>query len=399
MLKFLPFVLAVTLALLIGLSFAMAGIINTFNSKEDKQPVNIAITGDTDNEYLRWGMSALQSLDETRFSINILSLTEEEAKSALSNGKIIAYVVFPENFIEKAISGDVENVRYVTTTGINDVITLFQNELTEIITKIMVYSEKGAYGISDAIYDNDVDKSRWEYATRLSIEYVDLIIHRSEMYKVQELGFSSGLELTEYFVCGISVLLLCLMGLPYAIVYVKKDYSLNKLLVSRGHSVFSQLACEYLSHLTAMLLLVGVVLGAMSIGSELLKDTLGSIIDSEFLLSFARLLVPVVIMLSAFNIMVFELSDNLVTAVLLHFFASLGLCYVSGCIYPIYTFPVTIQKISGFLPTGIARNRLSSCFTGENSLISLIFIFVYALVFFGAALLVRRRNTWLKQRG
>lgn len=398
-LKFLPFVLAVTLVLLIGLSAALTGLVAMFTNREDNLPINIAITGDTDNEYMKWGLSALQTLDETRFSINILSMTEEEAVSAMESGEVSAYVVFPENFIENAINGDVEPVKYVTTNGINDILTLLQNELTSIITKIMVYSEKGVYGVSDAIHYNDIDKDRWDYATRLSIEYVDLIIHRADVFKVKELGFSSGLDIAEYFICGITLLLICLMGLPYAIIHVRKDHSLERLLVSRGHSSFSQLLCEYISHLIAMLLLAFCVLGLIGIASEVLSDFIGGIIDSDFLWGFAKLIIPVVIMLSAFNIMIFELCDNMVSAVLTHFFTALGLCYISGCLYPVYTFPVAIQKLSVFLPTGLARVHLSSCFTGDGSLATSLWLIVYTALFFLAALGVRARKTTFRSRG
>ncbi len=398
-LKFLPFVLAVTLILAIGLSAALTGIIGFFNNKEDKQLVNIAISGDTDNQYLSWGMSALQNLDETRYSINIITLTEEKAREALLNGDITAYAVFPEDFIEKALQGNMEPVRYVTTSGVNDIVALFQNELTQIITKIMVYSEKGAYGIVDAIYESGTNKNVWEYSTLLSIEYVDLIIHRSDIFKIQELGFSAGLGLANYFICGITVLLLGLSGLPYAIIQVKKDTSLRKLMISRGHSGFSQLLCEFAAHLCAMVLLTAFILATISLCSQFIKEISANIISTDFIADFAKLLFPVLIMLSAFNIMIFEFADNIISAVLMHFFTSLGLCYITGCLYPIFTFPVAIQKISGFLPMGIAREYLASAFTGVHNNLCLIGLIAYSVLFFMAAFLVCTRKITHKQGG
>ena len=399
MLKFLPFVLIVTLVLTIGLSAAATGMISIFSNEEEKQSVNIGISGDTDNEYIKWGMSALQNLDETRFYINLINMEEADAKKALQKGDITAYVVFPEDFVQNALHGDVDKVRFVTTNGINDIITLLQNELTQIITRIMVYSEKGVYGLSDAIYENTENINRWDYATMLSIEYIDLIIHRSDVYKVQELGFSAGLELQDYFICGISLLLLCLMGLPYAVLFVKKDHSLRKLMLSRGHSGFSQLLCEYTAHLTAMLLLTAFILAAASFASGILEDTLGDFINKDFIISFAKVLLPVLIMLSAFNLFIFELADNMVSAVLLHFFSSLGLCYVAGCIYPIFTFPVVIQRLSAFLPTGMAREHLASCFTGISDPLNPLGILIYTLVFFFGSLAVRTRKLTREGKG
>ena len=398
MMKFMPLVLTVTLCLLIGLSVFLTGIVGAFTNSEEKQPITLGITGDTDNDFMKLGITAMETLDDTRYSIIFKEMSLEEAENAMNAGTISAYVIFPENFIEKAVSGEVELVEFVTSTGADNLATLFKNEICKVITDMMIYCEKGTYGLDDAMDGNGLNDKSYDAVMELSMVYLTTILHRSGVYEVTEVGFSGGLNMINYFVCGITVLLLFMMGLPYAIIYVKKDYALNRLLLSRGHSCLRQLSCEYISHFIAMFTLVAVVFAALGIAGNTMSG-LAAIITNSGIMSFLLRLLPIIIMLSAFNIMAFELADNIVSGLLIHFFSCLCMCYVAGCFYPIYTFPVIIQKISEFLPTGMAVRWLSDTFTSKFSTAALLGIILYAVIFFFVALFVRKRKTSNKQRG
>ncbi len=392
-LRVTPFVLAVTMALLIGLVSILGGAINHFSSTEENRRFKIAITGDIDDNYFEWGMAAMKTLDDTRFSIDFIESSEADAKKALYNGDISAYVIIPDNFIEKALHGEIDPIKYITTPGSSGIVTLFKNEVTQLVTDMVVYSQKGTYGIGDAMRDNGLKSQSSDAMNRISIQYADLIFHRSQVYTLEELGIENGLSMPQYFICGIMIMLLVLIGLPYVTVHIKKDRALDRLLISKGYSGLGQLSCEYAAHLLAMFLLVATVIGAIWAGMRLMPDIATDIMTAEQFMAFALRLIPVTVMLAVFNIMIFELSDNIVSGVLLHFFSTLALCYISGCLYPIYTFPQPVQKIAVFLPTGVARGYLSGCFTDSTHATQLIGLFVYTLLFFGAAFIARLYKT------
>ncbi|MBQ9957444.1 MAG: ABC transporter permease, partial [Clostridia bacterium] len=67
----------------------------------------------------------------------------------------------------------------------------------------------------------------------------------------------------------------------------------------------------------------------------------------------------------------------------------MGLCYVSGCFYPIYSLPLPLQKLSHFLPTGIAREYLEGYFVGDTNFTQLMGILIFTVAFLTAALLIR----------
>lgn len=392
--KAFPFFMLIAIVLLLGVAIIFAGMLQIFGNKEENTRFKIAITGDTDSPYIEWGMVAMRTFDETRFSIDFIEMPEDEAEKALASGGISAYVVLPEDFVDKAIRNEVEPIKYVTTPGVGGIVSMFKNEITQLVTDMVVYSQKGTYGIGDAMSDNGLSEKADDGMYQLSLEYVELIFERSKLYSLQEFGIASGLDMTQYFVCGITILLLSLMGIPYVILYTKKDYALNRLLISRGRSGIGQLLCDYASHLVSFLLLVGVIVLLLVFGAFFAPESLRTFISLDVLSAFALRLVPVIVMLSAFNIMIFELSDNMVSGILIHFFSIISLCYLTGCMYPIHTFPKAVQQVSAILPMSFARSCLAGGFNeSESSVWGTMCVILYAVLFIGIAFLVRNHKT------
>jgi len=390
--RLLPFVLGVALALLLGLALILNGLISTFRNAESAKEFTVALAGDTSNEYMQWGLAALQMVDEDKFSITIVDMPLEEAEDALEHGKIAAYVIIPDGFMEQALAGeDIDPITYVTSAGVEGISSFLKREVTSLVTKMVVYSQKGSYGLEELLYDQDLYENAEDYMTQLSLEYTDLILNRNEFYKTQELGVSDGLITRDYYICAAVIVLLMLMGLPFAAIYIKRDYALCRVLRSRGHSVFQQLLCEYLAHLLSMVALLGCIF-ALAAGAiaAIPGLSLGELPEMDLLI---LRIIPVLLMISALNMLFFTLSGNMVSGLLLHFFGVIGLCYVSGCIYPVSSFPTSVQTVANLLPTGIARHHISTGFSYESSWSSLGGLMLYTLVFLGIALLVRTRKT------
>jgi len=391
--KVLPFVIVLTVALLITLTAILGGMFENFFSSEKNQKYTVAVAGDTDNNYFKLGLSAMQSFDETKFSIEFKEMSEKKAQKAMENGEVEAYIIIPKDFVENALSGDVDPITFVTSAGMEGVSGLFKKEITALVTDMVIYSQKGTYGLYDALSSNGLSKKAGQHMDKISIQYAELIFQRNRLYSVEELGVSDGLSTPQYYVCAVMVLMLVLVGLPFGSVYIRKDYSLNRLQLSRGYPVGRQVICEYLAYLIAMLLLTGVALIVVVLALRYMPAVTENVFPNGMPVDFIAKILPIVIMISAFNMMMFSFSGNIVSGLLLHFFALISMCYVSGCMYPIYVFPDIIKKIGTLLPTGIARAYLATSFTYDNSFDGLIGLLVYSGVFLAVAWLVRLRKT------
>lgn len=365
--KYLPGMFLAMLVLLGSLLGVFSLLVRQDTQSEDKQKFQIALVGFTDDPFLQMGLTALQSFDSTRFAMDIWQLTEEQAQGALARGEIAAYVVIPPNFVDEALDGNIIPLEFVSTTGATGLVSIFKDEVTLVISSILLNAQKGVYGMADVARENGIKPGK--HMDKLSLDYAEQIFLRDRLYTLEELGIADELGLAGYLLCGFSVLFLLLCCLPFGPLMIRRDLSLLRMLCARGRAPTGLLIAEYAGFALMLTVPVTVILAVISIFAKL---------------SFALLLVqvlPVVILVSALSFMLYCLSTDLIGGVLLQFFTTLALCFVSGCLYPVYFFPAQVQKIAAWLPAGIARSQLSGILTGKYSVLSMALLLGYSVAF------------------
>ena len=357
--RFLPYGLCVAVILFacLGVVYQALMTAQEAEDEENAMKVTIGVVGTAEDKYLQWGMAAMQ-FDSTAMSIDLLQLEEDAAMEALRRGEIAAYVVFPENFIEEALYGNVQQLRFVSTAGAAGLVSIIKDEITVIVDDILVACESGAYGVGDALSDNGHGHLWGKHVNDLSLEYVDFLFDRSKMYQLIPLQQENYVPFERYMLGGLTVLLLMLVCLPFAPLYIRADQSLPRLLRSQRIMPVAQVLAEFTSYTLGLALLFGAVSLVIWLGGMLPENT------TAWPLFLGAL--PAVLMVAALTYLFYSLSDHLISGVLLSFFGVLALCYVGGCMYPIHVFPVSLQRISVMLPSGIARESITSCLEGTG---------------------------------
>jgi ABC-type uncharacterized transport system permease subunit len=102
--------------------------------------------------------------------------------------------------------------------------------------------------------------------------------------------------------------------------------------------------------------------------------------------------IPAVLAVTALQFLLYELTDSVVSGVLLQFVCAIGLSYISGCFYPISFFPRSIQLLSSVMPSGIARGYLSALISGAECGGELAALMAYTVILLGVAALTRHRR-------
>ena len=388
--KVFPYVLAVTVVMLVGFALLFSAFVSANQEKEENLIFRVAVTGDVENPLVKLAVEAFKTMDETRFSIDFITMPQAEADAALRGGSISAYVMLPEDFIEKAMRGQVDPLHFVTTTDTTDITYFLKTEIAKMVTDMVVVSQQGTYGIGDALKANGGWSIAGEHVDAISLEYFDLVIQRNQLTHVEELGVSEGLNTLEYYLCSLLILFVMIMGLPFVFLYCKKDNSLSVLLQSKGISAAAQLGAEYTAHYLSLMALIAAVAVGGGIAFVCSPIEVPEWLTSPLLVSLLARLAVVIAMLAAFNTMLFELCSNIISGLLLHFFTTIFLCYISGCFYPLYSFPAPIQSIARLLLVHTAREFLAPAFTEDGALSTLLLLGGYALLFFGMALLAKR---------
>lgn len=381
-LRFVPGILAVALILLGSLFLAFQLFTRYTAVQETNQKFSIAICGETRDPFLQMGLTALKTFDNSRFALDVLEMEEADAAKALSRGDLAAYAVIPDGFMEAAFSGQILPIQFITTTGTSNMVSLVKEELSNAITTLLIGSQKGVFGLWDAMADNELTHKAGGQMDQLSLVYTDYLFARDHIYSLQELGIADALDFENYMLCGLGVLFFLLLCLPFAPLMIPGDPSLNRLLCSKGNSATGQALCDFAAYgLTqAGILLVLFGLAILCMPQLSVKPRL-----------FWQIL-PAILLTATFSFMIYSISRDMISGILLQFFLSVILCFVSGCLYPVYFFPVQVQQLAQWLPTGIARAQLAGCITGSTSAQTTLALWGFCAIFLAVGVCARIRH-------
>ena len=373
----LPVVLVATI--LFGcLALAYRAIASLSNDDSQAQSkIKMGVVGTMENTLLQLGVTALQTIDSSGLSIEFVQMNEADAESAMRRGEIAAFVVIPDGFVEAVMNGEILPIKYVSTAGSVGIISLLKDEITKLIEDIVVEAQKGTYGVGDAM--SAAGLYGWDAVSDISIQYAYFIFYRSNMYQVTELGITDEVELEHFLLGGLCVVFLMLVCLVFAPSMIRSDMSLARVLSASRRPVTLQAICEFAVYLIGILCVI-VILMITAVWTGWVSLSASVFIQW----------IPIVIGIGAMSFLLYELTTNLISGVLVQFFVSLAMCFISGCLYPTTFFPDSVQKLAAWLPTGIARAQLAESFAGGMSATGSLLLLGYGGIFFVTAVLIRK---------
>ncbi len=385
----------VTTLLLFGCVVMIAGMILwTDASSESKQKIQVGLVGETEGTYLGVGITALQNLDSTRFTIDFLELTEPMARRMLNNMEINAYVVIPDGFLDSIVRGSNLPLKYVTTPGAVGLGTKVMNELIDTISTLLTESQSAMYGMQRMVLTYG-EREQYNLATaELFMRFTDFIIGRTMIYNLEVIGISQNLSLVGYYLCGLTILFLLLWGITGSRLFVKREVALSRLLAAKGQCIVSQTIAEYMAYLTLMTVTMLVVMILLFTGMrasgfnipEWRHMGIAQVVD------YTVHLFPAILAIAALQFLLSELSTNPVNGMMLQFLCALGFGYITGCFYPLSFFPDGLQKLQPYLPSGAAMNYCAKGLQSKPAGGELLLLLLYTVVFLTFTYIVRRRR-------
>lgn len=375
-------VLMVAFVLFLALIIAFNAINKMLADDESAMKFQIAIVGQAGDSYLNMGITALQTFDSSRFAVDILQMSEQEARAALGNGSIGAYVVIPDGFVEDALHGRVQTIKFVSSVGASGLVSLFKEEITKVVSEIVVACQRGMYGIDAVLTEAGYAAEIGRLMNDVSISYAEFVLVRSQIYSVESLQIHDGLGMEGSLFCGIGILLICLCILPFGYLYMKDDMSFDKLLLSKGYTVFGIVLKEFAAFVLGSAF---VLMTLLAISAPFSLKWLSGLMNVRSVLG----LIPVIFMLCALDYLLFQFSGNLINGTLYCFFATLVLCFAGGCLYPLYFFPSSVHKVLSWIPHCLAKEQVAACLSVRGGAQSNPVILGYGLVFLLGALMVR----------
>ncbi len=396
--KMLPaqFILNLVVCVCIGL---LAGILLKEGIIEPgRQRYRIGLVGNIEDTYLEFGISVIQSADDSRFIFDLEEMTEEEARKEFLQGKLYAYAIIPDDLTASITSGANDRlITLIAAKGQKGLGGMVVEEIGDILSDAVLYSQSAVYGVQNVLLDNGRDDIFWQTTAAINLLLIDLVMQRGKFCDLEILGMANGLSTTGYYFCSIFLVLFLLSGINNSPLFVRRSRELPKMLASRGVGAVRQVIGEYFAYLCLILLCfsgVFIVLGVcLSAGILDISEWRG--FGAEPLFGFIIGLLPVIAMLAAMQFMLYELVTGFVGSILLQFICGVGMGYLSGFFYPAYFFPETLRTVGELIPTGVSLCYADGCMMGDVSATAVLGVFLYLFAFL--ALSVAARNGKIKK--
>lgn len=387
--KLMPVILLLSALLICAIGAAFIGVFSESESDEQNSLINIGVVGDSDESYLGMAINALRNLDSSRFSISVQTVDSEEAASEMiRKGDLVAYIVLPDDFISEAIAGNVQKITCVTASGATDFGSQITNELMMTVTEIVRNSQKTVYGFQNAAFDSGMDdRDVYSGGTEVAFDVINLILNRESAYRVDEIGTGGVDYVDDTLICGMLILLLMLWGITCCTIFTARNSTLDCVLSSKGTSAAAQVLSEYAAYLIFMVATFSVFTAVIYILSPLFP-AMPLLEKYDFNRLIPGVILPV-ITISSMQFFLYEVTNGLVTSVMLQFFCAMGLGYISGCVYPAYLFSRGLQDVASCLPAWNCRLWLDELLAGKPSLLTLAVIGAYFAGFLVLSVILR----------
>lgn len=324
----------------------------------------IGIVGKIDETYLGFGISAIQTLDSSRYMVDFLPMEEEEAKSRYLAGELTTYITVPEDFLDAVIYGrnDVP-ITYVISSGQKGMGAFLMEELSKVVSRLVTSSQTGIYAMQNLFVFHAQTEKLGELTDEINLKLIDYVLNRTKLAELEELGLSKGLLIRQYYFCSILLLFCFLFGISSAPIFLCRNEQIGKWMKLRGIGPAGQVLCEFVPYFLFLFFCTAIpigVVGRMTGDFSFLRwklDT-GDVI---------RALLPETLMIAAMHYMIYELFRNPVANLLFQFVVAVGMGYLSGFFLPSSFFPESLIRVGKVLPTGVTLDYLSGTVLGAGA--------------------------------
>lgn len=392
MLHVLPVLLVAAIASVTVLGVCAVLILHSQGSDEGKQKFRIGMVGNLSDSYLGFGISVVQAMDDSRFMVDLVPMEEAEARSSFRRGELSSYVRVPDGLLDSIVYGSNDKfITYVGSEGQKGIESILGEELANMASVLVTRSQSAVFGMQQIMRDHGKGGEVSAATDRMNLRLFNIVLNRTMLYTLEELGISGGLSATGYYLGAIFVFFLLLLGIQGSPLLVRRSRALPEVMKSRGIGVFGQVLGEYTAFACMNLICFAVVFIAV-----------GTILDGGFieiaewknqgaepLKALFVTALPMALMLSAMQFWVYELVSGVVNSLICQFVCSISMAYLAGVFYPSNFLPEKMRTVGGLLPVGAAMGYVQGGILGELSLKAVVPVFLYLLLFLGLSVLTR----------
>ena len=351
------------------------------DSKEEEQKINVGIVGDPKDSYIGMGITALDRLDSSRYSIEFVKLSEKEAKQNLEKSQIAGYIIITDEFLEALGRGEHEKLKFVSryNPGLADSIL---KEITDVVSVTLFNSERAIYAMQDFVIEKN-EPGLNDITVDMNKVFINNVFSRNKMYDIQVMDYYRELDVKSYYISAMFALFITLSGIGLSLLLIKRDMELYKILESKGFSFVYQVITEFLVafiYMCMSLVLPFAVLVLLYNFDHMDVEPLSLLMAS----------LPLVAVMTSIYQLLYELISDLIAAISTSFVCMLSMAYLSGVFYPANFFTDRLKVLIEFLPINLGLEVMRGLFLSEPESKDILLLLCYTLVAVILSIVIRR---------
>ena len=324
--------------------------------------------------------------DMTRFR----TMTEADGRRDLAEGKIQGLLILPDGFVSGVLSGVNTPARLVLNQNQALQARLLVT-LTEAGARTLSVSQGALYAAWDEYISRGIaEADRQTMNQAVNERYLSLALGRDRMFRMEVLQATGELDPLSYFLASWMVLFLLLMGMLEAFVMRPLSEGLKTRLTIEGIGSAQRIFTDWFRLFLLQLLLLGLMAGLWQTAAQVLD--LSWTFRAEALSGLLLLAAGV----AALILLIYTLTEDLLSGMLLLFALSFVMVFLSGGFLPSSFLPGILRQIQPWVPSTAWIRVMGSFLTSGTQ--PLLTSGLFAAGFYSLALLADRSRSGRRYR-
>lgn len=300
------------------------------------------------------------SQQETLKNLTAFSETgEAQGRLDLEKGAIQALLILPDGFVNKVLSGDNTPAQIILNKNAALEARLLQT-LAEAGAKTLSASQGALYAAFEVYTSRGIGETdKLEMNRQINERYLSLALGRDNSFDQEIVRATEELDPLTYFLSAWMVLFLLLLGMLEAFVLRPLSKGMTAKLAVGGIGPGSRIFTDWFRLFLLQLIFLGSLLAVWNFAAPRLDYSWTP--RPELLAPLAAIAFAV----AAFILLIYTLSADLLSGMLLLFAASFVMVFASGGFIPSAFLPAFIRPLQDLIPTTGWIAVMGDLFTGQ----------------------------------
>lgn len=332
-----------------------------------KIPVGVVMP--EDDKLASMALSMVESLDSVGSLCEFEYVGKKEGESLLKRGQIFALMELPDGLIQGIINGSNPPITITFPNNAGLEASVFK-ELTEAGTSILGTAQAGIYSADEYLRIHNSEDSIPQAERDLNSIFMKYSLSRESYFITEQVSAAGDVSVLVFYGISAAVMVLLLLGIPAAPMIRPYGKVMEQKLYMIGIGRIKRTAVRTLV-LTCLFLLASCVPFLWCIFKGYLLGGPGSVLMWLLICTAA----------AGWILFLYELTGNTVTGMLLVFFSTVVMLFISGGIIPKVFLPEALGSIGRWMPSAFLSDGIKWMVMGGSLLPAMKLLLMEGILF------------------